>query len=118
MASCAGAIFKVEGKNVVPASGCADFVAIAASDRYVSARQGEARSHVLGNRKSGAVPIRNGMATFATILVGRSSELFIVLVLVAIQTSVEFKFENCIRASGNVAFVACNGSVLAEQRIF
>src|SRR5215472_2752443 len=75
MAPGAGLILKFERQDLIRAPGCAELVAIAAGYRGVGAGEREFRVAVLCNRVRRAVPVHDGVAVFAAVLVGSARKL-------------------------------------------
>ncbi len=106
MARGAAEIGEVERENLVRASAKAGFVAIGARNRRVSTEQREAGVVVFGDGVGGAVPVLDGVARFAAIVVRSCGELLVVRIFVAIGTLREREFVICVFGRGSVATVA------------
>lgn len=113
----AASIFKVEGQNPVGAAAHSRFVAVGAGYSRVCAHERKARAVMLRDGVRGAVPILDGMAAFATVVVRSSGELVVVPILVAVRASRELDPVKRILARRNVALEALHLSVFALQRI-
>ncbi len=110
-------VIEVERQDLVRSSTQAHLVTIRAGDRHVSSCQNKTRISVLGDSERRTVKIPYGMATLATILIRRRSELPVMDVLVAIQTLREFHFVKGIFARRNMAFFTRNAGMFSFQRI-
>src|ERR1700739_4988923 len=117
VASGAGAILEMKGKDFVGATGQPHFVAIGAGHGRMSSGKREAGLAMFGDGVSGAVPIHHGVAIFAAIFVRSLRELIVVSVLVAVGTLSELHFVNGVLASGDVALVALDLDVFALQGV-
>ena len=113
----AGAVLEMEGQDFVRAPAQPDLVAFRAGYGGVRSGKRKARVLVLGDRIRGPVEILHRVAILAAILVGRGGELFVMLVLVAIQAGREFHLIDRVFARRRVAFVAGHGRVLSFQRV-
>ena len=117
MASCAAAVFKVEGQNLIRAMRHLRLVTIVARDGYVRARQGVFRIAMLGNGEERAVKILHGMAVFTAIVIRRAGKLLVVHVLMAVRAVREFHLVNRVLAGREMAFIAFHLCVLAVEGI-
>ncbi len=113
----ASAILKMEGQDLVGSAAQSGFMAIGAGDGDMGSGEQETRVLVLRNCKRRMMKILYGVALFAAILVGRSGELLIVRILVAIRAGREFHFVNRVFARGCVAFFASHSRMFSLQRI-
>lgn len=113
----AGLIRKPEGQDFVRAVRHFRFVAFAAGDRGMSPGQRKLGFLVHGYRVDRPVVVLNGMARFAAILVSRTGELAIMLVLMAIEARRKFHLVDGVSCCRNVAFRARHADVLAFERI-
>lgn len=78
------AIFEVEGQDLIGAASQAGFVAVGARHGSVSSLEWEAGTAMFRDGVGSAVPILDGVAILAAILVGSSGKLIVVGVLVAV----------------------------------
>lgn len=117
VAGGASHVREAEGHDFVGATGGAGFMAVETGDGGVSAGEWITRSAVLSDGEGGAMEVRDGVAGFAFVQVGRGGELKVVLVLVAIEAGGEFYFVDGVFTGGDVAFPAFNRDVFSAQRI-
>lgn len=106
MAGGATPVFEMEGRYLVSRPTQPNFVAIGAGNCNVRSLQRKAQTLVLCNGEAGAVPILEGVAILAAVVVGGLGKLIFVRVFVAIRACREFHFVESIFASGNVALCA------------
>jgi hypothetical protein len=117
VAGGAALILKMEGEHLLCWSPGSHLVTIIARHGHVCARECKASVAMLCNRKCGAVKILNGMAAFASVLIGCGLKLPFMRVLVAIQAGSKLHFVNRIFARWKMAFCAIYGGMLAQQRV-
>ena len=117
VAGRAALILEMEGEHLVRRAACACLVTLVARHRHVRARQREACLLMNGYCKRGAMKILNGVATLAAVLIRRGGELPFVNIFVAVQAGGEFHLVNSILPRWNVALIALNDRVLAQQGI-
>ncbi len=102
----AAEIGEVKSENLVRASVKAGFVAIGAGNRHVGTKEREAGAVVFGDGVGGAVPVLDGVAHFAAIVVRCCGELIVVGIFVAIGALRKGQFEICVFGRGGMATVA------------
>lgn len=117
MAAPARTILESVRNNFGGVPGLACGVALRAVNSHMRAGKRETTLLVFRDRKGRRLEAVNGMARFALSLIGRSSKLPVVDILVAVEA---FRESNLVlrRSAGrNVALRALHGRVLPEQRI-
>jgi hypothetical protein len=102
----AAEIGEVERQNLVGAPAEAGFVAFGAGNGSVGAEKRESGAVVVGDGVGGAVPVLNGVAGFAAIVVQSYGELIVVRIFVAIRTVRERQFVICVLGCGSMATIA------------
>src|SRR6516165_8425730 len=117
MAPGAGLILKFERQDLIRAPGCAELVAIAAGYRGVGAGEREFRVAVLCNRVRRAVPVHDGVAVFAAVLVGGARKLVVVRILVAIHAEFELDVVDRVLARRKVTLRTFHLDVFAFQGV-
>jgi len=117
MASHATPAFKMERQDFVSTPTQANLVAIRARNCRVRSLKREPRIAVLRNREARTMPILDGVAILAAVVVGRRSKLMVVRILVAIQAGRQLHLVDSVFARRNMAFCALHLGVLATQRI-
>jgi len=113
VAGGAAPVFEMEGQNFVRAPSQAKLMAIGAGDCGVGSLEREAGGAVFRDGVGGAVPILDGMAILAAVVVRSRSKLTVVRILVAIGASRKLHFVNGVFACGNMTLIALHLNVLA-----
>lgn len=113
----AGAVIKMERKNLVRSSPEAGFVALRAGHGHVGSGQHKAGVLVLGDGESRAMKVLYSVAILTTILVGSGGKLLVMGVLVAIRARGELHFVDGILAGRRVTFVTSDSRMLSFQRV-
>jgi len=113
----AGAVGKMEWRNLVRSSSEAHFVAFRTRDGHMRAGQRKMRILMLGNGERGAVKIFNSMAILASVLVGRGGKLLVMGILVAILARPKLHLVDRVFAGGHVTFVATDGNMFSFKRV-
>lgn len=113
----AGAIFKMEWEYLVGAAGGALFMTIGTRDSDVSAHQGKSGGLVLGDRKSRAMEIDDGVTRLAMIVIGSDGKLIVVGILMTIAAGFKFDLVESVFSGRDMALGAFHFYVHALQRI-
>jgi len=117
VAAGASQVIPVERQDLVGAARSAHFVTFVATDGSMRANKRITGLAVHRHGVGGDVEVANSVAVLAAVLVWRCGELAVVLVFVAVQTSSEFDFVNCVLGSGKMALGALDFDVFTLQRV-
>ena len=117
MATRARPILKDKRQDLIGPSPRTRFVAVGARDSNVGAYQRVARLTMLRNCKCGTVPVQDGMAFFARVVVRGFCKLFVVLIFVTIRASGKLNLIYGVFPSREVALVALHLDMLPLQRV-